>query len=73
MKVLTYNFKGLTGPLKSQKVKDWLKMQGAFDVVVLTEIKCLGDELYPKLKAIDNSLHWSTPLTSKELEGLHVV
>ena len=50
MKVISFNVKGLTEPLKGKKVKDWLKQQGMFDAVVLIEIKCSSDDLVQKLK-----------------------
>ena len=39
-------------------MKAWLKLQGASDAIVLTEVKCLGKELKQKLNVIDSQLHW---------------
>ncbi|MCO5576231.1 hypothetical protein L7F22_030040 [Adiantum nelumboides] len=58
MIILSFNVKGLSDLTKAKKVKDWLRQQKHFDAIILTEIKCSGEELSNRLKSIDSQLKW---------------
>ena len=58
MKIFCFNVKGICDPSKAKKVKEWLRQQGHFDAVVLTEVKCAGEALIQRLTSIDNQLTW---------------
>ena len=50
--------KGIYDPSKSKKAKKWLRQKGHFDVVVLTEVKCVGEALKQRLNTIYSLLTW---------------
>ena len=58
MKVISYNITSPIDLLKGKQVKSWLIMKGAFDAIVLIEIKCKGEDILQRLSFIDGQLKW---------------
>ena len=67
MKIMTLNVKGMTNPVKVNKIKRWRRQQGFLDVLVLTEVTVAGIKLEERLKNIDDNLIW---ISSFHIQGL---
>lgn len=59
MRIVSWNVKGLSDPVKARAIANWLQSQSSEpDILCLLEVKASGSRLWGNLKSVDNQRYW---------------